>query len=62
MKVHLYLSKEGAAFYIPIRGTEEAAGGVESARRRSNKKKATNTFIPGRHINKHRKNNISKNS
>ena len=31
---------------LPMRGTEEAAGGVESARRRSKRKKATNMFIP----------------
>ena len=31
---------------LPIRGTEEAAGGVESARSRSKRKKATNMFIP----------------
>lgn len=36
---------------LPINGTDEAAGGVVSARRISSKKKATNMFIPG--IRKH---------
>ena len=31
---------------LPISGMELAAGGVESARRRSNTKKATKMFIP----------------
>lgn len=31
---------------LPMSGTEDAAGGVESASRRSNKKNATNMFIP----------------
>ena len=33
--------------FLPMSGTEEAAGGVESASSRSNKKNATNMFIPG---------------
>jgi hypothetical protein len=31
---------------LPIRGMDEAAGGVDSARRRSRTKKATKMFIP----------------
>lgn len=33
--------------FLPMSGTEDAAGGVESASSRSNKKNATNMFIPG---------------
>ena len=31
---------------LPMRGIEDAAGGVDSARRSSNTKKATKMFIP----------------
>ena len=32
--------------YIPSSGTDDEAGGVEAASSLSNRKKATNTFIP----------------
>ena len=34
--------------YLPIRGTDSDAGGVESAKIRNSRKNATNMFIPMR--------------
>ena len=47
LRVHFQKRHDAVKSCLPMRGTEEAAGGVESASRRSNKKKATNMFIPG---------------
>lgn len=38
---------------LPMRGMEEAAGGVDSASSRSSTKKATKMFIPGKRVKGH---------